>query len=143
MGKKSDAKIDRLRHIEMFQNANKSQLRALSATTDVVDLPAGRVLCRQSRSATELFVILSGEVTVERDGRELARLGPGELVGELGVIDQAPRSATVVTRGPVELLAISARSFRPLLEMVPGMSHGVMSTLSRRIREADAVLANG
>jgi CRP-like cAMP-binding protein len=77
-------------------------------------------------------------VRVERGGRTIARLGPGEAFGELSVIDREPRSATVIVEGDTELLAIAQEDFYELLADYPGLSAAVMRVMSRRLRTATA-----
>jgi CRP/FNR family cyclic AMP-dependent transcriptional regulator len=89
-----------------------------------------------------LYIVLSGRLKVmmsDSDGKEviLSILGPGEFFGEMGLIDDEPRSASVVTIEPCELLSISKRDFKKCLSDNAEMSMAVMRGLVRRLREAD------
>jgi CRP/FNR family cyclic AMP-dependent transcriptional regulator len=89
-----------------------------------------------------LYIVLSGRLKVmmsDSDGKEviLSILGPGEFFGEMGLIDDEPRSASVVTIEPCELLSISKRDFKKCLVENSEMSMAVMRGLVRRLREAD------
>ena len=89
-----------------------------------------------------LYIVLSGRLKVmmsDADGKEviLSMLGPGEFFGEMGLIDDAPRSASVVTVEPCELLSIAKRDFRKCLAENFEMAMAVMRGLVRRLREAD------
>ena len=89
-----------------------------------------------------LYIVLSGRLKVmmsDAEGKEviLSILGPGEFFGEMGLIDDEPRSATVVTIEPCELLSIAKRDFKKSLAENPDMSMAVMRGLVRRLREAD------
>jgi CRP-like cAMP-binding protein len=85
--------------------------------------------------------VLDGQARVERDGKTMARLGKGDFVGEVSIIDQQPRSASVIAESPMTLLVVSARSFGALLDDVPPLRKKVMVALCERLRAADAKLA--
>ena len=86
-----------------------------------------------------MFVIVDGQVQVVRsvNGREqvLAQRGPGDFVGEMAIIDSAPRVASLVTRGSVRVLAIDGTTFKGILRERPEVSLAVLRSLSRRLRE--------
>lgn len=102
----------------------------------------GALLIQEGGTGEEVFALLSGRVKVTgttRDGREvIVRFaGPGELLGELAVIDGQPRLASVEAIDPIEAMAISGRDFRALLESRPGISVALLRSLARRFRGAD------
>ena len=82
------------------------------------------------------------EARVERDGRLIARLKPGDSFGEMSLIDGEPRSATVTADGPVNVLVVDPRAFLALLDDIPGLSRKVMAALCERLRNADIQLAS-
>ena len=108
---------------------------------DLVDVEAGRVLCRADRYAREAFLVVDGMVDVVIGGSIVATLRRGNLVGELGVIDGLPRSADVVAATDATVLAIDARSMRSLLATSATMRDAVLRQLAQRIRESDLELA--
>ena len=131
-----------LKAVPLFTTISEEQLRML--TTMVTRRSANRnTTIMSSGDATDsLYIVLSGRLKVmmsDSDGKEviLSILGPGEFFGEMGLIDDEPRSASVVTIEPCELLSISKRDFKKCLLENSDMSMAVMRGLVRRLREAD------
>src|SRR5256886_16136800 len=131
-----------LKAVPLFTSFPEDQLRML--TTMVTRRGASRnTTIMSSGDATDsLYIVLSGRLKVmmsDSEGKEviLAILGPGEFFGEMGLIDDEPRSASVVTIEPCELLSIAKRDFKRCLVDNSEMSMAVMRGLVRRLREAD------
>lgn len=116
-------KLERLRPVieaieasDLFEDAPRAAVEALADASDVVDLAAGTAFIRQGELADALYLVLEGDVVVHAGavrsaGTELARLGPGAHVGEIGLLDRVPRTATVVADGPVRVLRIEGDVF--------------------------------
>ena len=104
-----------------------------------VDLPAGRVLFNQGDSAQELFIVVSGEVRVERNGSVLAVRGPGEFFGEIALVAEGERTATATCIAPCRLLVLGHRDFHSLMDEFPDMKVRVLETLAKRVRTLDTV----
>jgi CRP-like cAMP-binding protein len=104
--------------------------------------PRHRVV-REGAPGEEFWMIVEGHLAVERDGKQVATLGPGDYFGELAVIDAAPRSATVVSTTPVELLVITRRRFWATLEESPTLMRKFIVGLARRLREAESARSRG
>ena len=132
-----DQHLDRLSEVPLFRALSRKELQALGRAADTVGVAAGTKLVEEGKTGREFFIVLSGEVSVQLRGQEVAVLKEGEWFGELAIIDPAPRDATVTALSPCELLVIDARSFGPLLEEVPLLAHKIMVGLARRLREAD------
>jgi CRP-like cAMP-binding protein len=143
MTKARTRKTDELHHLAPFRDCTPAELRALAGALDEASLPAGRTLCRQGETGLEAFVIASGEVDVIIDDIHVATLGAGQMVGELSVLDRGPRTATVITRTPVELFVIPGDRFKVLVERAPTMAESLMVALSRRLRAVDEAVASG
>ncbi len=109
---------------------------------DELTLLSGRVIARQGSVGREVFVIVEGRARVERDGKLIARLKPGDSFGEMSLIDGQPRSATVVADGEVVALVVDPRAFSSLLEDVPQLARRLMVALCERLRSADIQLAS-
>lgn len=114
-----DDKIDRLAALDVFDGLSTEQLATVSSAAETVSLPRLRDLTHQDTRGELVYVIVSGMVQVKRDGRILAYLQDGDVVGELSVLDGTPRSATVTTVTDTELVVIDRRHLGPLLEDNP------------------------
>ena len=141
MMRSHDVKIDHLLAVPMFADCSRRQLREVGTLVDEVAVEAGKVVMREGELARELIVVLSGRAEISRGGKHLGEIGPGDAVGEMGLIDHGPRTATVIAKEPMEMLSISGRSFDHLKEVVPGLTDAMLRTAVRRLREADAIIA--
>lgn len=135
-----DEKIEHLQKVPVFEGCSHRQLRALARITGVIDEPAGKVLTRAGEPGTEFFLIVDGTARAEVSAEKQVRLGPGDFFGEMSLLDGGPRSATVVAETPVRLLVIDRRNFFTLLTEIPRLSHTLLVTLSRRVRQAEQSL---
>jgi len=135
-------KADVLKKVPLFNGLTRHHLDLVAREADEVKADAGSVLTRQGGLGREFLLILDGGGRVEREGKLIARLGPGDFFGEMSLIDGMPRSATVIAESPTALLVIEARSFRKLLDAVPGLQRKLLITLCARLRAADAGLAS-
>lgn len=136
-----DQKIDLLKSVPLFQYLSKQHLAEVAKHTDQFNRPAGETLMREGDRGQELFILVSGKATVTRGGTTIATLGPGDFVGEMALIDDKPRSATVTADEDLSVLAISVQEFKPLLQAVPDMAEKLLKSLARRLRAADESLA--
>jgi porphyrinogen peroxidase len=134
-----DSKVAALRDVPLFQGLDASQLQRLAELAVDVRASDGEVLMRQGERGDEFLVVISGIVIVEREGRRLARLGPGEFLGEVALIDGRPRTATAIADGMVHLLVLDHRHFDGLMDDFPGVGRQVARTLVDRIRRTVTV----
>ena len=134
----TDAKLDMLRGVSLFRTMSTKDLAAVEQLADTVDVPAGHVLMHQDSSGGEMFVIASGEVIVERNGRELARLGPGDVVGEMALLSEGPRTATVTAAEPSTLFVLAHREFHSLMDQSAEVRKCVFAAVAHRIRALEA-----
>jgi CRP/FNR family cyclic AMP-dependent transcriptional regulator len=135
-------KVKLLGKIPLFSRLSQRQLSAVAKYADEVQLRKGAVLAKQGAQGLEAIIIVDGRARVETDGRELAELGAGDVVGEMSVIDGKPRSATVIAETPMNLLLLHRRDFVSLLETVPGLQRKLLVTLCERVRQADQALTH-
>lgn len=95
----------------------------------------GELIFRQGDDSEGcMFAILEGDVEIERDGRVVARLGPGNLVGEMGLIDNEPRSASARARSPVRIAVVPRKRFLFLVQQHPTFALTMMQMLTQRMR---------
>lgn len=128
-------KADLLGRVEMFSRTSKRALGLIADAAVEVDFPAGGYIVRQGEIGTGFYLVASGKVRVERAGRLLAAMGPGEFFGELSVLDQAPRMAHVIAVDPTTCLALPSWEFTKILEKNPKIALGVLKVLARRLRD--------
>jgi CRP-like cAMP-binding protein len=103
-----------------------------------MDRPAGTILTRAGRDGGLMFVILDGQAEVEKDGTVLGRLGPGDVIGELSLIDGHPRSANVRAVTDLKVLELAQDDFKSLVDTSPQFVQSLLRALSLRIREMDS-----
>lgn len=132
-----DGKIGLLKNVAIFSACSSAQLRMIARITDQVHVPAGATLIHEGRPGRELFVISSGTARISRNGRKIRDLGTGESFGELALIDQGPRSATVTAATDMDLYVVHARHFTDLLREAPGVTMQILRGLAERVRTAE------
>jgi CRP-like cAMP-binding protein len=136
MGRIPKEQIEHLRGIPLFAGYSDRELSSIDALVEEIDVPAGDVLVRQGRTdAREFFVIVSGEADVQIYGRSVATLGPGDVVGEMAMLDQGPRTATVAALTDMHLLLIGPATFSSFVGQ-RGMAVALLRTVTRRLRRA-------
>jgi CRP/FNR family transcriptional regulator, cyclic AMP receptor protein len=138
MRRTDNGKVKRLGQVELFRHCTLKELARLASITDEAVLETGQVLCRQGEVATAAYVIDDGEASVKIGTQVIGTVGPGESVGEMGLLDYRPRSATVVARSPMKVYAIDARRFESVLEEAPTLARSLLRELTGRIRGLDA-----
>ncbi len=134
-----DTKLALLRGVPLFQGLDVSQLQRLADLAADVRAADGDVLMRQGEVGDEFFIVISGNVVVEREGQRLSRLGPGEFLGEIALIDGRPRTASATADGETRLLVLDHAHFDRLLDEFPGSGRQVARTLVDRIRRTVTV----
>jgi CRP/FNR family cyclic AMP-dependent transcriptional regulator len=131
-----------LKSVPMFGSFPEAQLRALVTMVTRRSAPRGSAIMRAGDPTDSLYIVISGRLKVmmgEADGKEviLSIIGPGEFFGEMGLIDDSPRSASVIAIEPCELLSVTKRAFKKCLVENVALAMAVMRVLVRRLREAD------
>lgn len=129
---------DHLSSVPLFAACSKKELGLIAKATDQLSLPDGHVLTTQDEPSREAFVVIDGKVVVKRNDRKVAELGPGSMIGELGLLDRGPRTATVIAEGPIDVLVIGPREFSALLDDVPSINHKLLKSLAAMVRELDS-----
>jgi CRP/FNR family transcriptional regulator, cyclic AMP receptor protein len=130
-----DAKVQALKRAPLFEGLSKRELVQLARLSDDLEVPAGRVLCREGEIGQEVFVIVDGEVTVTRRGKRAVTGGAGEFFGEISIVEHMPRTATVTAKTRVRLFVLTGQSFRSVLHEYPGVERKVLVALARRLAE--------
>src|SRR5271155_5742248 len=103
----------------IFSACSQRELAQVASLTVLATMSAGSFLTRQGAAGGIAYVLASGSAEVVRDGKRLAKLGPGDVIGELSLIDGQPRSATVKALTEIEVLELDARDLAKLMKKVP------------------------
>lgn len=131
-----------LRRVPLFYTLTESQIDMLAVGSARRSFSKGRTIVAEGEPSQSLYVLLSGRAKVQRsdsEGKEviLAVLGAGEFFGEMSLIDDEPRSASVITLEPCDFLAIPKENFLSVLRQSTEICLGVMRGLVKRLRSAD------
>ena len=123
--------------VPLFSTCSKRELRLLTKMAVVEPRASGATLVTQGETGTDAYVILQGECRVIRNGRRVGRIEAGGIVGELSMLNRAPRNATVIAESPLEVAILQQAQFFALLEHSPSISHKLLKSLAARIQELD------
>jgi CRP/FNR family transcriptional regulator, cyclic AMP receptor protein len=126
-------KTDLLKKIPLFSGCSRAELEAVGRVADELTLPAGTVLMREGEAGKELVVLVDGEVDVDQGGSRIATRTGGDFLGELALVTQRPRTATVTARSDIRVLVVSAQSFHRLLQDVPPLAVKVLRAVGERL----------
>ncbi len=125
----------RLHKIPLFSELSHHEARVLAQHADEIDLPTGTKLMEEGDLAYELFVLLEGKVVVSHDGTQIAELGPGDVVGEIGVLKTHKRTATVVAATPVHAIVLYGPEFLALEDEMPEVFESLQDLVRSRLAE--------
>jgi CRP-like cAMP-binding protein len=128
-----NAKIDLIRRAPLFSHCSRKELEAIASIADEIDLPKNKTLIREGERGREFFIILEGQADVKKGRRSIRTMGPGDFFGEIALIANTPRTATVVAKTPLRTLVITDRAFRALMDKMPELQGKVMQVLAERL----------
>ena len=128
-----DQKVELLSRVPLLAGLDRKDLVQVAQICDEVDLPAGRVLMKQGAYAGEFYVIISGNVSVERDGAHVRDLGPGEFLGELALLGNIARTATATCIDDGRFLVLGHREFHSLLSQYPTIQGAILHAVAERM----------
>jgi CRP-like cAMP-binding protein len=132
-----------LKRVPMFEDLDKRSLEAIANAAVEQKYDAAQEIMRQGDIGVGAFIIRSGKVEVvqDKDGKphRLATLGPGEMFGEMALLDEFPRSASVRALEPTTLLGLQRWHFRGILESHPQIALAILPVLTRRLRNAEGM----
>jgi signal transduction histidine kinase len=136
--------LDELRQIPLFADLSEEDLERLYSMAETVSIPAGQLVLREGDPGDSLYVVLEGELEVtKRQGSQdvlLALYDPGQFFGEMALLEQAPRSASVRTVQESRLLVISQAAFQSLLSCNPSAPLRILHTVTSRLRSTESAL---
>ena len=133
-----DTKVQALKSAPLFEGLSRRELAQLARVCEDLEVEPGKVLCKEGEIGHESFVIVDGKVQVTRKGRRVATLSSGDFVGEIAVVTEMPRTATVTAETPVRLFVLTRRDFRGVLDKNPNVERKVLRALARRLAETSS-----
>jgi CRP/FNR family cyclic AMP-dependent transcriptional regulator len=134
---RKNAKVELIKGVPLFSQLGRGELDEVASIADEIDLAEGKELTVEGHPGREFFVIIEGDAVVRQGDREINRLGAGDFFGEIALLEDRPRTATVTAETPIRALVITDRSFRTLLEHSPEIEDKVMSARSARLGPDD------
>jgi CRP-like cAMP-binding protein len=126
-----------LSRVPIFSSCTPEEIAVIAGVTQSSLFDSGQIIVTQGTPGQAFYLVLSGRVEILRDNRSLGAFGPGDFFGEMSLLDQAPRSATIRALEPTECLMLSSWDFKSLLERHPSIAIKLLEVLSRRLRVAD------
>jgi CRP/FNR family transcriptional regulator, cyclic AMP receptor protein len=132
---RTDAKASLIKTVPLFAGCSKRELSQIASIADELDLPEGATLTREGQQGREFLVLVTGTADVKHGAKLLAKLGDGDFLGEIALVLDVPRSATVTATSPVRLLVIERRAFKQLLRDVPAIQTKVLEALASRLAD--------
>lgn len=133
-------RVDTLRYISLFRHLTMKELLSVMEILRVENCGTGEVIIREGEASDSLYVVLSGELQVTRNGNQIADLAPGTHFGEMALLNQRPRTATVTSKKPSRLLVMDRAAFNELVRREPTLGVKFIWTfaqvLSLRLDEA-------
>lgn len=132
-------KIDLLARLALFESCSRRELGQIADISVEAEKPAGSYLTREGKDGGLLFILVDGEAEIlAGDGEEvIGRLGKGDVIGELSLIDGRARSASVRAVSDVHILELAADDFRGLVRSSPQFVRNLLRALSLKVREMD------
>jgi CRP/FNR family cyclic AMP-dependent transcriptional regulator len=127
-----------LARVPLFAGVKERDLKKLGKRMQERSFSEGEVITTQGETGIGFFVIEDGNATVSRNDEVVRNLGPGEFFGEVALIDEGPRSATVVATTDLRCRGMTAWEFKPFVEEHPDVAWSLLQTLVGRLREAES-----
>ena len=130
--------VDDLAELPQFASIDRGQLETLAKHAEELDVPAGVELTHEGRHEGSVFIIVSGSIGIERNGRTVDTIGRGGFFGEIGAIDGGPRTATGFALEDTVVVAISPRQLNDVLDESSELRAMMMSAMEDRLGRIDA-----
>jgi CRP/FNR family transcriptional regulator, cyclic AMP receptor protein len=132
----AEAPVELLERVPLFADFDRGDLQRLARTFKERTFDAGHAVASEGKSGAGFFVIESGEATVTVHGTERGRLGPGDYFGEIALIDDGARSATITADSELHCYGLTSWEFRPLVEANASIAWKLLETMAKRLRAA-------
>jgi CRP/FNR family transcriptional regulator, cyclic AMP receptor protein len=137
MATHTDEKLELLKRTPLLAGLGRKDLEEVGRLADEVDLKVDHVLMREGDVGREFFVIVEGQVRIDKGGRSIRTMGPGEFVGDIALVTERPRTATATTATPCRLLVLGHREFHQLMDQYPSIRLSVLESMAMRLRDLE------
>jgi CRP/FNR family cyclic AMP-dependent transcriptional regulator len=131
------SRLDLLQQVPLFATIGPDGLAEIDRAVEEIRVPAGQALTHEGRQEGYFFVIVEGSIRVERGGRVINTMGPGEFFGEIALLDGGPRTATAVAETPCRLLTMQHGRFHDLIDASPEIRTAVLEAVGGYLRRLD------
>lgn len=138
MSKQSTSSI--LSQIEIFKGLNKKEIALISKLMTALTISAGKEFIKEGASGREAFIVISGTASVWRHGKLIASVGPGAVIGEMAVITNTPRTATVRAETDMVVEVLNRGAFLQLLDESPALTRKLLTATITRLQELEPSL---
>jgi CRP-like cAMP-binding protein len=128
-----DSKVALLATVPLLAGLSKKELTQVAQIADEMDVREGTELIREGERGREFIVLVEGTARVTRGGRTLADLKAGGWLGEIALLCDVPRTASVVTTSPALVLVVTDRAFRDLVQRMPSIAVKVLASVGERL----------
>ena len=132
----AEAPVELLQRIPLFEHFEKGDLERLARSFKERTFDAGSTVAGEGKTGAGFFVIESGEAAVSVRGSERGSLGPGDYFGEIALIDDGARSATITAVSDLRCYGLTSWEFRPLVESNASIAWKLLETMAQRLRAA-------
>jgi CRP-like cAMP-binding protein len=132
---RASAKEQLIKTVPLFSHCSRAEIAALAGEADELTLPKGKELTRQGERGREFMVIVDGAAKVERDGTLVNELGPNDFLGEIALLSDVPRTATVTTTSETTILVLTDRAFRRVADKIPSVHESLIAALTARLQD--------
>jgi CRP-like cAMP-binding protein len=133
-----DTKVQALKGAPLFEGLSRKELVQLARACEDLEVKPGKVLCEEGQIGHEFFVIVDGRVQVTRKGRPVRTMSSGDFLGEIALLTDMPRTATVTAETPVRFFVLTGRDFRGVLDNNPNVERKVLRALARRLAQTSS-----
>ena len=131
------APVELINQVPLFNDLNKSELTGLASSMKERQFDEGSTVASEGQSGIGFFIIDEGEATVTVQGREVRTLKHGDYFGEVALIDDGARTATITAKTPLKCYGITSWEFRPLVEDNAKLAWTMLQTVAKRLRDAE------
>ena len=130
---RKSAKEELIKSVPLFSHCSRKELSALAAEADELTVPEGKDLTRQGERGREFMVIVDGAAKVTKNGRTVNELGANDFLGEIALLSDVPRTATVTTTTETTVLVLTDRAFRRVADQIPSVHSSLLAALTARL----------